>query len=103
MLKKINFKWGGDRIKFENILFTQFFKMNIRDAKFLRKYTIDLAQPLRENNIHVMSRAVSRSKNARPRGLAEWKSETIGLAKSNNDIIQRFPFDLWLITSLTIK
>lgn len=100
MLKKINFKWGGDRIKFENILFTQFFKMNIRDAKFLWKYTIDLAQPLRENNIHVMSVGVSADKS-RDRGLAEWKRD--GLAKSNNDIIQRFPFDLWLITSLTIK
>lgn len=43
---------------------------------FLQKYTVDLAQPLRENDMGVTSQAVSHGYNTRPRGLAEGRSET---------------------------
>lgn len=42
----------------------------------LQKYIVDLAQPLRENDMGVTSQAVSHGYNTRPRGLAEGRSET---------------------------
>ena len=44
-----------------------FFLRNIWDAKYLQKYTVNLAQSLRENGVSVTSRAVSHEENARPR------------------------------------
>ena len=41
----------------------------------LQKYTICIAQPLRENDMGITLRTVSLSENARPRGLTEWKSD----------------------------
>jgi uncharacterized protein YebE (UPF0316 family) len=51
--------------------------MNIRDAIFFFKYTVDLAQPLRETEVGMTSWAVSRSEGTRARGFAQWKSETV--------------------------
>jgi hypothetical protein len=61
--KKIKKRYLETQIKFKNILFI-LFSRNIRDAKYLQKYTVDLAQSLR---VGMMSRAVSHEKNARPR------------------------------------
>jgi hypothetical protein len=49
--------------------------------KLVQKYTIGVALLLRENDMTMTLRAVSRGESARPHGLAhdlaEWKSETI--------------------------
>jgi hypothetical protein len=44
---------------------------------FLQKYNVDLAQLLRENDVCVMSRMVSRSESARPCGLTRLQRETV--------------------------
>jgi hypothetical protein len=45
---------------------------------FLHKYTIGLAQPLRESDVGMTSRAVSRNGRERPNGLAKSNSDTVG-------------------------
>jgi uncharacterized protein YebE (UPF0316 family) len=50
--------------------------MNIRDANFFYKYTVDLVQPLRETEMGVTSWAVSRVESARAHGLARRRHES---------------------------
>lgn len=64
------------RIKFENILFIQFFSEIFGMQIFLQKYTVDLAHLLRENNAGVTSWTVSCGESARPHGLARLRRET---------------------------
>ena len=65
---------------------------------FLQKYTVDLAQPLHENDIGVTLRTVSRGESARPRGLAEQKSETV-----RNQIATRSKGSIWLVIKYLIN
>jgi hypothetical protein len=64
------------RINFENILSIQLCLRNIRIAIFLLKYTVDLAQPLCENDVGLTSWAVSRGESARLHGLAWQQRKT---------------------------
>lgn len=75
--------WGAE-LNLKNTMFNQFFQ-EYTGCKIFLKYIVGLTQPLRENDVSVMSRAVSRGLADQQRETAWSRERQNGLAEPNSD------------------